>query len=112
MRGPFYFVISCAAKCVLMTAIIMQRFVIEGDRATYRYRPFSFAGGSCLFAGIICALMNMAPLFLMSGQQNEFGEPVGGGWRDLFQLPGLVFVFANLLLALVGLAGVCFITTV
>ena len=71
----------------------------------------SFPGGAFLFAGITCALMNMAPLFLMRGERDSFGEPIGLSWREFLRLPGLVFVFANLLLALVGVAGMCLVST-
>jgi hypothetical protein len=79
----------------------MQRFVIEGDRATYRFRPMDFPGGCFIFAGIACALMNTAPAFRLAQD-----------WREAVEFSMSPFVAANLLLALVGLVGYCIVSTV
>jgi hypothetical protein len=79
----------------------MQRFAIEGDRATYRFRPMDFPGGCFIFAGLACALMNSMPVLR---QAND--------WSEIVLLPTHGFVIANLLLALVGLVGYCIVSTV
>lgn len=81
--------------------LIMQRFVIEGDRATYRFRPMDFAGGGCLFAGIATVVLGLVPMFRSMQSPDE-------PYR--FSMP--LNAIPNLLLALIGMAMYCVVSTV
>jgi len=78
----------------------MEPYVTEGDRATFRFRPAVIPGGGCLIAAAFCGLNSLISLLKV------------GGLRDLLQPLGLLIIFGNLLMALVGAAGLCVISTV
>src|SRR4051812_46125269 len=78
----------------------MQNYLIDGDRGIFWQRPALFPGGGCLVAGVFCGLNSFLPVL------------VGGRWRDFLEPLGIFVIGGNLLIACVGLAAMCVISTV
>ena len=78
----------------------MEPYVTEGDRATFRFRPAVIPGGGCLIAAVFCGLNSLISLLKV------------GSLRDFFEPLGLLIVFGNVVMGLVGVAGLCVISTV